>query len=134
MLFLFFVGVTPKVTPDSLLIQAQSSPATTASDPPVEPTPVILGPILSNLNTQLKTLQDSLPARTALIIFTGHSDPRRMAALNLRKSAFDVAYKSGKTPEELARDGIMWSASDGRELEQEVELARRGLLFLGVKQ
>ena len=57
-----------------------------------------------------------------------------MAALNSRKSAFDIAYKSGKTPEELARDGIMWSASDGRELEQEVELARRGLLFLGVKQ
>ena len=57
-----------------------------------------------------------------------------MSALNMRKTAFDSAYKSGKTPEELARDGMTWSASDGRELEQEVELARRGLLFLGVKQ
>lgn len=123
--------ITSKVTPDSLLIQTPSSPAL---DPPVEPTPIILGPILSNLNTQLKSLQDSLPSRTALIIFTGHSDPRRMSALNMRKSAFDTAYKSGKTPEELTRDGITWSASDGRELEEQVELAKRGLLFLGVKQ
>lgn len=56
-----------------------------------------------------------------------------MSALNMRKSAFDTAYKSGKTPEELAREGITWSASNGRELEYEVELAKRGLLFLGVK-
>lgn len=57
-----------------------------------------------------------------------------MSALNMRKSAFDTGYKSGKTPEELAKEGITWSMSDGRELEQEVELAKRGLLFLGVKQ
>ena len=57
-----------------------------------------------------------------------------MSALNMRKSAFDTGYKGGKTPEELNRDGIRWSASDGRELEYEVELAKRGLLFLGVKQ
>jgi len=134
----FWVGVTPKVTPDSLLIQTPLSPTattTTSQDPPLEPTPAILPPILSNLNTHLKILQDSLPSRTALIVFTGHSDPRRMSALNMRKSVFDTAYKSGgKTPEELAQDGITWSASDGRELEEEVELARRGLLFLGVKQ
>ena len=130
----FSVGVTSKVTPDSLLTQtAQSSSPATTQDPPIESTPAILGPILSNLNTQLKSLQESLPSRTALIIFTGHSDPRRMSALNMRKSAFDTAYKSGKTPEELAREGITWSASNGRELEYEVELAKRGLLFLGVK-
>ena len=57
-----------------------------------------------------------------------------MSALNTRKSAFDAGYKYGKTPEELNKEGITWSTSDGRELEQEVELARRGLLFLGVKQ
>ena len=132
--YFLFLGVTSKVTPDSL-IQAQSSPATTTTqDPPVEPTPPDLGPILSNLNTQLKSLQESLPPRTALIIFTGHSDPRRMSALNMRKSAFDTGYKSGKTPEELTKEGITWSMSDGRELEQEVELAKRGLLFLGIKQ
>ena len=122
------------MTPDSLLIQTQLSPPPMTPDLLIEPTPVALGLVLSNLNTQLRTLQDSLPARTALIIFTGHSDPRRMSTLNLRKNAFDTAYKSGKTPEELTRDGVTWSASDGRELEQEVELARRGLLFLGVKQ
>jgi RNA exonuclease 1 len=122
--FCLFVGVTPKVTPDSLLVQ----------DPLLEPTPSVLEPVISSLNSHLKTLQASLPAKTALIIFTGHSDPRRMSALNMQKSTFDTAYKSGKTPEELRKDGITWSAGDGRELEREVELARRGLLFLGVKQ
>lgn len=132
--FLFFVGITPKVTPDSLLMKTDSSPETTTQDPPLELTPTNLAPILSNLNTQLKALQGSLPARTALIIFTGHSDPRRMSALNVRRNAFETGYKSGKSPEELTRDGITWSTSDERELEHQVELTRRGLLFLGVKQ
>ena len=134
------------MTPDSLIqAQSSSSPTTTTpttattQDPPVEPTttppaPHILGPILSNLNTQLKSLQESLPSRTALIIFTGHSDPRLMSALNQRKSAFETGYKGGKSPDELRTEGISWSASDARKLEEEVELARRGLLFLGIKQ
>jgi RNA exonuclease 1 len=133
--------ITPKATPDSLVQAQPSSPTTTTTttqDPPIEPTttppPDNLGPVLSNLNTQLKSLQESLPSRTALIIFTGHSDPRRMAALNVRKSAFDTGYRGGKTSEELTKEGITWSMSDVREMEQEVELARRGLLFLGIKQ
>ena len=37
-----------------------------------------------------------LPARTAVVIFIGHSDPRRMASLNARKFAFESAIRSGK--------------------------------------
>lgn len=57
-----------------------------------------------------------------------------MSLLNARKNAFDGALKSGKTPEEMKPLGLTWSASDGRDLEEAVELARRGLLFLGIKQ
>ena len=88
--------------------------------------------MLSLLDAQLRQLYSALPARTAVVIFTGHSDPRRMAALNARKSAFETALKMGRSVEELDGDA-RWTSADGRELEEEVEKAKRGLLFLGVK-
>ena len=88
--------------------------------------------MLSSLDAQLRQLYAALPARTAVVIFTGHSDPRRMAALNARKSAFETALKMGRSVEELDGDA-RWTSADGRELEEEVEKAKRGLLFLGVK-
>ncbi|KAG1889870.1 hypothetical protein F4604DRAFT_1876618 [Suillus subluteus] len=69
--------------------------ATAAETPvvtPAEPSPIVLANAQATLNNQLVTLYTSLPARTALIIFTGHSDPRRMASLNARKSAFESCY------------------------------------------
>jgi RNA exonuclease 1 len=55
-----------------------------------------------------------------------------MAALNSRKSAFDSAIRSGKKLEELDKD-LWWTTSDGRELEEVVELTKRGLMFLCIK-
>ncbi|KIM45581.1 hypothetical protein M413DRAFT_66110, partial [Hebeloma cylindrosporum] len=112
------------------------------------PTPAELSPVLTALNTQLKTIHAALPPRTALVIFTGHSDPRTMSLLNVRKNAYESALKSGRTPEEIGAGagggggvdgkngtgGLRWSAGDARDLEEAVELARRGLVFLGVKQ
>ena len=113
--------ITPKATPD---------------DPtPIEPTPASpseIKTLLRNLNTQLHTLHTSLPARTALIIFTGHSDPRRMTALNTRKANFEGLLRSGKTAENIEKED-WWTSGDARELEEEVEMAKRGLLFLSVK-
>jgi RNA exonuclease 1 len=94
----------------------------------------MLASILTNLNIQLKTLHAGLPARTALLIFTGHSDPRRMASLNSRKSTFEAALRNAKTPEDAGVEGGRWTANDVRDLEEAVELAKRGLLFLGIKQ
>ncbi|KAG1827832.1 hypothetical protein EV424DRAFT_600780 [Suillus variegatus] len=112
------------------------TPKTPAGETPIvtpaEPSPVILANAQATLNNQLVTLYASLPARTALIIFTGHSDPRRMASLNARKSAFESAIRSGKKAEDIDK-ADWWTASEGRELEEEVEKAKRGLLFLGVK-
>ncbi|KAG5636152.1 hypothetical protein H0H81_008983 [Sphagnurus paluster] len=113
---------TPKSTPD-----APPPP------PDVEPSPEKLKAISDAMNTHLRTLHSSLPPRTALVIFTGHSDPRRMAALNARKATFENAVRSGKTAEQMGPD-VRWTASDARELEGAVELAKRGLLFLGIKQ
>ncbi|KAG6899153.1 hypothetical protein C0993_000227 [Termitomyces sp. T159_Od127] len=101
--------------------------------PPSEPpTPETLKLIFEALNTRLKTLHAALPPRTALVIFTGHSDPRRMAQLGARKMAFDNALRSGKTPDGMSPD-LRWTSSDMRDLEGAVELAKRGLLFLGIK-
>ncbi|KAG6904902.1 hypothetical protein DXG01_006387 [Tephrocybe rancida] len=110
----------------------KSSPDAPAPPPAEPPTPETLKPIYEILNTQLKTLHASLPPRTALVIFTGHSDPRRMAQLNAKKALFDNALRNGKT-DDLSPD-VRWTMSDGRELEGAVELAKRGLLFLGIKQ
>ncbi|KIM78839.1 hypothetical protein PILCRDRAFT_823946 [Piloderma croceum F 1598] len=115
--------LTPKATSDSTA--APSEPHPSAS-------PTSLTSTISNLNTQLTELHRSLPYRTALIIFTGHSDPRRMTALNARKSAFEAALRSGKTAEDIDKD-MWWTSSDARELEEVVEIAKRGLLFLGIK-
>jgi RNA exonuclease 1 len=58
-----------------------------------------------------------------------------MTQLNSRKAQFDNALRAGKSPEEIAagENGLRWTAADGRELEEAVELARRGLVFVGVK-
>lgn len=113
------IGTTPKATPD-----------TPPPPPTPPPTQEVLNETLQTLNNHLMTIHASLPPRTAFIIFTGHSDPRKMAALNARKAQFETALRSGKAPEEL---DVRWTAADGRDLEEAVELARRGLLFLGVK-
>jgi len=106
------------------------------------PTPAELAPVLTLLNTHPKKVHTALPPRTALVIFTGHSDPLRMSLLNVRKNAFESALKSGTTPEEIGAGGcdgvngvrLRWSAADARDLEEALELARRGLVFLGLKQ
>lgn len=100
--------------------------------PPTEPTPEALLAAQTKLNAHLTSLYAALPPRTALIIFTGHSDPRRMATLNVRKSTFESAIRGGKKAEDMDKSE-WWTSADGRELEEEVEHAKRGLLFLGIK-
>ena len=68
-------------------------------------------------------------------MFTGHSDPRKMSILNARKTAFETAYRGGKSLTEMNGEmGLSWTTADARDLEESVELAKRGLLFLGIKQ
>jgi len=115
----FYIGLTPKVSPDT----PQPRPT------PVDATPEALSAALESMNAKLKTLHAALPSRTAFILFSGHSDPRQMAALNARKSVFETALRNGK---EIGLDE-RWTSMNGRDLEEAVEKAKRGLLFLGVK-
>lgn len=57
-----------------------------------------------------------------------------MTLLNAKKTAFETAYKSGKDLTEMTELGLSWTTSDVRDLEEAVELARRGMLFVGIKQ
>jgi RNA exonuclease 1 len=58
-----------------------------------------------------------------------------MAILNARKTAFETAFKNGQSLAELTgKMGLSWTTADARDLEEAVELARRSLLFLGIKQ
>ncbi|KAF8629302.1 hypothetical protein AX15_003519 [Amanita polypyramis BW_CC] len=113
-------------------------PSPDASPPETAPLPTREQIIetLTTLNAHLKALHASLPPRTAFIIISGHSDPRRMALLNARKTAFESGIRQGKSPEQMVASpwGGRWTAADGRDLEEAVELTKRGLLFLGVKQ
>ena len=74
--------------------------------------PKILATAPATLDAQLVTLYASLPARTAVVIFTGHSDLRRMASLNAHKVAFESEIKSGKKAKKFERSE-WWTASDG---------------------
>jgi RNA exonuclease 1 len=117
-------GITPRQLPDV----APALPA--LPSPP--PTQEELDATLSQLNTHLKMIYTALPSSTALIIFTGHSDPRNMVALNARKNAFEAAIRGGKPTDTLEKEE-QWKAGDVRALEEAVELTKRGLLFLGIK-
>lgn len=55
-----------------------------------------------------------------------------MATLGARRSAFETAIRSGKTPDQIPPEA-RWTMADGRDLEEEVEKAKRGLVFLGIK-
>ncbi len=113
--------ITPKATGDASL---EPTTQTRGAEALLE--------TMKALDGQLRELYAALPARTAVVIFTGHADPRRMAELNARKAAFENALRSGKNVEELGKEA-KWTSADGRELEEEVEKAKRGLLFLGIK-
>lgn len=124
--FLYFcAGIQPKAP---LNENGVAAPKSAPEDPP----PQLTHEALSRLNSHLALIYASLPSRTAFVVFTGHSDPREMVALQARKNEFDGALKAGKTPEDVPRE-LWWTAADGRALEEAVERTKRGLLLLCLK-
>ena len=97
--------VTSKATADQPT--SLGAAATASMGVEVLPAPALaeLTLVLTLLNTHLKKVHAALPPRTALVIFTGHSDPRRMSLLNARKNALESALKSERTPEEIGTGG-----------------------------
>ncbi|KAL7414000.1 hypothetical protein BDY24DRAFT_387172 [Mrakia frigida] len=112
-----------------------SAKNTPASDPslPSSSSPPSTSSVLTTLNANLARIHASLPARSALIIFTGHADPRPMLALQEKKKVFDAAFKKGPAAGGPLPEGVRWMEDDERKLEAEVAVAREGLGFFCVK-
>ncbi|KAN0141439.1 hypothetical protein V8E53_000684 [Lactarius tabidus] len=94
--------------------------------------------VVTNLNDHLTTLHAALPPRTALLLFSGHSDPRSMSTLAARRAEYQASQqgkKSGSAAAAAEIEGgtVRWSTADDRALEEAVVRARMGLLFVGVK-
>lgn len=107
--------------------------------PVAEPNGVSEDDALRTLNSHLTIIHATLPPRTAFVVFTGHSDPRPMVALQARKTAFENAVRAlqmtSKQPLNASSvpEGVRWTTADARDLEEAVERARKGLLFLSLK-
>jgi RNA exonuclease 1 len=117
-------GITGKAANETLVTEFADSGAELATDPVRE------AAAAAELNSRLSRIYDALPPRTAFIVFSGHSDPRQMAKLNSRKAAFEIAVRMGMPP---TSGPNTWTTQDGRDLESEVEVAKRGFLFLCIK-
>ena len=101
---------------------------------PTEASPEALATAQATLDGKLVTLcTASLPTRTTMVIFTGHSDPRQLASLNAREVAFESAIKSRKKTEELDRSE-WWTASDGKTLEEDGRKGQARVVVLTIKE
>ncbi|KAN0141760.1 hypothetical protein V8E53_000222 [Lactarius tabidus] len=93
---------------------------------------------VTNLKDHLTTLHAALPPRTALLLFSGHSDPRSMSTLAARRAEYQASQQgnqsgSAAAAAEIEGGTVRWSTADDRALEEAVVRARMGLLFVGVK-
>ena len=106
-----------------------------AETPPSTPPPDGNGNTV--LNAHVTALHAALPPRTALLLFSGHSDPRSMSALAARRAEYQASQNQrpgNESSSGAATDGaVRWSKADDRALEEAVVRARMGLLFVGVK-
>lgn len=101
-----------------------------ASLPAGSPASLTPDEVVPLLNDRIARLHASLPSRSALIVFTGHSDPRLMLALQARHAAWQKAFKV--KPNALTKEE-RWMEDDERALQAEVEKCRQGLAFFLVK-
>ncbi|EGG04416.1 uncharacterized protein MELLADRAFT_78319 [Melampsora larici-populina 98AG31] len=113
---------TPKLSHD-LPTQEESIPTHPICESSIET-------LYESLSNQIIKLNEALPKGTALIIFTGHDDPREMARLNAMKSKFDQALKNGST---TVSEELRWMSAQERQLIDEVEKCKLGMSFFRVK-
>ncbi|KAI9435894.1 hypothetical protein BJY52DRAFT_1207341 [Lactarius psammicola] len=95
---------------------------------------------VTNLDAHLTALHAALPPRTALLLFSGHSDPRSMSTLAAPRAEYQGSQNqqhgnqssSGEATGTVSGE-VRWSTVDDRALEEAVVRAWIGLLFVGVK-
>ena len=132
-------GITPKadtLVADKAARDAKAETLEVQPSPPDASTGNALFTAAKNLNDHLTTLHAALPPRTALLFFSGHSDPRSMSTLAARRVEYQASQQVKQSGSSSAVDGsatVRWSTVDDRTLEETVVRARMGLLFVGVK-
>lgn len=96
-----YIGITPKNAESNANEGTSINPpsATASQDPqtksaPSEESKTDPTTLFLNLDNRLKEIYTSLPVRSALIIMTGHGDPRVMAEMGRRRTKFEAAYRS----------------------------------------
>ncbi|BEI88426.1 uncharacterized protein CcaverHIS019_0111440 [Cutaneotrichosporon cavernicola] len=93
----------------------------------------VLDAALARFDARLTRLHESLPLNSALVVLTGHADPRPMLLLAARQRRFEAAYSAanGDTGAIPAED--RWTTADDRDLEAATAEARQGMAFFCVR-
>lgn len=79
------------------------------------------------LNDRFRRLYTSLPKHTAIILFSGHSDPRAMSTMVAKQNNFNRKWKSGGNTAKDILPEEMWHEHELRELQAEVHRCRYGI-------
>lgn len=124
-------GISASSTTPSTPLATDGSLTPTLDPTPSSPSAADILAAHAELNKRLATLHAALPPLTALVVFTGHGDPKEMARLTQKKAKFDRLWKTVKQSEIEAAD--RWMAEDDRKLIDEVERCRMGLSFYCMK-
>lgn len=82
------------------------------------------------LGERLKRLYKSLPANTAVMIWTGQGDKQKMMELNAKRQQYQYEYRT-KNWKDIHCE---WTDHDAQALYHATEVARRGLAFFTVKK
>jgi RNA exonuclease 1 len=92
---------------------------------------------VTNLDVHRTALDAALPPGTALVLFSGHSDPHSISPLAARRVGYQARYQRepGGSAAAAGDEGstVRWSTVDDRGLDEEVVRARMGLLLVGIK-
>lgn len=108
--------------------KSDSTP-TQESMPIAQPSQESLNNAYSRLNARLKSLYMNLPTNTALLIWTGQGDKRRMMELHAKRHRFNHEYKTKKWKD----ISCVWTDEDSMNLDKATDMARKGLAFLAIK-
>ncbi|CAK9784264.1 hypothetical protein CC85DRAFT_284909 [Cutaneotrichosporon oleaginosum] len=88
---------------------------------------------LERFNARLQRLHEALPTNSALIVLTGHADPRPMLQLAARHRRFDAAFAGANGDVSKISGEDKWTTEDDRNLEAATAEARQGMAFFCVR-
>ncbi|KAF8342285.1 uncharacterized protein EI90DRAFT_3032765 [Cantharellus anzutake] len=83
---------------------------------------------LRSLNTAIDKLVAHLPHSTAVILYTGYSDPRHIGISHRKKRSWERKIRAGVNEAEIP-ESERWTNSDDEELQNLAEKVRVGLAF-----